>query len=214
MPTYTSWLYIKISESSRPVYGLVLRGLNDAICGNFLVFLHNSTNWFNIGGGYLNQWKWFYPSGKWSWDGIDSLLIVQADDCSWVNPPGYKPYFSLDYIGLLTKDSSPSRTPFCTEGDETDYHRTVDDGKTCYWNLNCPASGGGWTTDSPASTGVGAFSECNCNPAVNSGAHCDEGYCKLGEKLCYYNVTCKHGGWSGSYDVCADPMQSCTSSGC
>lgn len=199
LPTYTSWLYIRISETSRPIYGLVLRGLNDNICGEFLVFLHNeSKGWFNIGGGDLNQWKWFYPSGKWSWDGIDSLLIVQADDCSWVNPPGYKPYFSLDYIGLLTKDGPPLRTPFCTEGNENDYYRIVDDGKTCYWNLNCPTSGGGWTTDKPASTGVGAFGECDCLSGT-----CGEGYCEKeygGNKFCYYNVQCANGGWRNPKD--------------
>jgi hypothetical protein len=199
LPTYTSWLYIRISETSRPVYGIALRGENVGGCGGFSVFLHDNNGWFNLGNAYLNQWIRFTSSAKWSYDNVDSVLIAKNDNCN--------PRFtsSIDYIGLLTKDEM---TPFCNYGAGTvtrgnpDYNRTVDDGKSCYWGLDCPRTNSrGWQWKE-RSTFIGPLSDVGCDCSSGS---CGNGFCEFsieGETFCYYDVKCIYGGWNANLVKC------------
>jgi hypothetical protein len=204
LPTYTSWLYIRISETSRPVYGVAVRGIYTGPCGEFHVFLHDNSGWFDIGGAHLNQWIWLRASdsGKWSWENIDSMLLVQADNCH----PKWEVH--IDYVGLLTKDG---RTTFCTDG-TGDYNRVVDDGKTCYWGLDCPITNSkGWKWKETAFIGPLKDKGCDCSSGT-----CGNGYCEFsveGERFCYYDVKCMHGGWNGILEKC-DAGKTCRYDGC
>ena len=210
LPTYTSWLYIKISESSRPVYGVIIEGYNVGGCGEWHVLLHNSSGWFDTKATtdrYLNapyDTERFIPVGKWSWDKIDAMLLVKADNCY----PKFESY--IDYIGLLTKDYW---TTYCTDG-TGDYNRIVDDGKTCYWGMDCPtANSKGWVWDGSSSK-IGPLTDVGCDCSSGS---CGNGYCEFsdmnGNRLCYYKVMCMTGGWNGNIDKC-NSGETCGYNGC
>jgi len=193
-----SWIFLRIapSDESRPVYGI--EGSFYTYTGNLInVLLHKKTGeWIHIGsisdaaGGNIIR-----PSGKWSWSDIDSMLLGFGQDSG----VGY-----LYHLGILTKGPN---TFFCTDGSTNEYYRTVDDGKKCYYGVDCPLSGNAWDYSGPG-TGVGPFKEtksCDC-----SSGSCGNGLCQDGD-WCYYNVTCMNGGWSSNYVKCSG---TCTASGC
>jgi len=217
------WLMIKISDTSRPVYGVILHVLKEKDgCdppgspviseGNGEILLHNSSGWFKVGEFTIlvpisedkkRKEFFFTPSGEWAWKDIDTIKIVNTDSwvrCSeWGHETHKDSSIKVNYIGLLTKDGT---TPFCTEG-SGDYHRVVDNGKICYWGLDCPRNGGyGWTYErtyeSPEIHGgksfaTGILGECKC-----SSGDCGLGYCERtldSKRYCIYGVRCMNGGW-------------------
>jgi len=192
-----SWIFLRITPSgeSRPVYGIASSFYT--YTGNFInVLLHKKTGeWIHIGsisdatGGEIIR-----PSGKWAWDDIDSILLGFGQGSG----VGY-----LYHLELLTKGGND--IPFCTEGNDNQYYRTVDDGKKCYWGVDCPTSGTGWT--GKESYSVGPFLEYGCD--CSSGT-CGNGYCKTGN-FCYSDVKCINGGWNGTLTKCTG---TCTSTGC
>ena len=193
---YYGWEFIRISDESRPVYGVMIkiRACEGGGCGWSMwnIYLHEKNgNWFNITKNYevysdnpstsIEIYK--KPENGWSWENIDAMLIgfVGEDD-------GY-----VDYIGLLTKDGS---TPYCTEG-TGDYNRVVDDGKRCYWGVDCETGETDLTgfNFNGVSDGIGPLYEFKCD--CSSGT-CGEGYCHDAEHgIDYSNVRCAHGGWRG-----------------
>jgi len=214
---YSSWIFIRIAPEgeSRPVYGIFGDvGLDDFVD----VFLHKKTGeWIKV--GYFDEdnsvlyptnphWVWERERPRiWSWGDIDSMLLGLTSSSAYIY-----------YIGLMTKgeatglehpwEHSWTFVPYCTDGrwipdyeNNAKYYRTVDDGKICYWGLDCPTAGSGWIYEGLTDI-VGPFREgvgrCSCDPFINSGAHCDEGYCEIvvdGTRFCYYNVRCANGGW-------------------
>ena len=238
------WLMSKISDTSRPVYGIILHVLKETdgcqpvvenACvfdwapmkstGTGQIFLHNPSGWFKISEFTLtvrsneNEKKRtliLTPSGKWAWENIDAIKIVNVNSfvcCSpWTNPGLKYPRSSsikVNYIGLLTKDGT---TPFCTEG-SGDYNRIVDNGKTCYWGLDCEASGEGWIYPPEyRSTKTGFAGECDCSSGT-----CGLGYCEKeidGVKYCFSGVRCMNGGWRWENFERCDPGEVCTWEGC
>jgi hypothetical protein len=234
LPLYSSWLYIKISDTKRPVYGIQIKAYGKAECHGFAeattdppqydvkvgFFLHNSTGWFEIKSFDLyiepitHVTKNIRPSGQFAWDDIDAILIVNEgayvyccginplDPCHWEDHEFY-----IDYVGLLTKGAD---IPYCTEGNTNDYYRTVNDGKNCYWGLDCPIENSeGWEWEPPKSTFIGPLSDVGCDC---SGGSCGNGYCEK-DRFCYYNVTCMNGGWNGNIDKC-EVGETCKYDGC
>ena len=196
---YSSWLYIKISETSRPVYGLLITKENSypPLYGYYEVFLHKKSEnrWIHIEGDEQTfggeRRIIFRPSG-WAWSDIDAILITYEDDQS--EGP-------LNYVALLTTSEEwdermDGPISFCMEGvdqNSNDYFRIVDNGITCYWNLSCPHAGYGWKYSRPT-TVTGILGECKC-----SSGDCGLGYCERttswGKRYCIYGVRCMNGGW-------------------
>jgi len=188
VPYYSSsWEFIRIAPAGeyRPVYGI----MGSTYAATYRIFLHNKDDEW-VYAGSISDSQVIRPTG-WSWEDIDSMLIGH-----W-NP---KSYGYIYYIGLLAKgevkDGSWINVPYCTDGYNLivdDYFRIVDDGKRCYWNVDCAIDGSGWAVLPPApdtgNTGVGAFGECDCSSGT-----CGNGYCEY-EGFCYHNVKCANGGW-------------------
>ena len=195
--SYDMWEVIRIApigSGGRNVYGIRIDGKFSGD-GEVIVFIHNSTGWIRLSGGYYTptsteSTKIIRPLNKWSWEGVDAILITLRLDLGHDSVR-----FDVDYIGLLTKGSD---VPFCTDPVDIDvpdleYYRVVDDGKTCYWDIDCDTEGYGY--DSVKSMGVGPLNEFKCD--CSSGT-CGEGYCQdIVHGIDYYNVRCAHGGWRG-----------------
>jgi len=192
---YFSWEFIKISSGSRPVYGIMIkiRGCGGKCPGSeWDIYLHEKDgNWFNItkdddvySYDSINSKEiYLRPENEWAWENIDAMLIgfIQSDF-------GY-----VDYVGLLTKGAD---IPYCTDG-TGDYNRVVDDGKKCFWGVDCETGETdvtGFNSDG-VSDGVGPLKEYKCD--CSSGT-CGEGYCHdTIHGIDYSNVRCAHGGWRG-----------------
>jgi len=201
-----SWIFIRLAQpgSSRPIYGI--EGVaRSPYAERYEILLHNKGGeWIHAGSilgsdYYVNER--LRPSG-WSWDNVDAMLI------GFWNPGSAG---QLHYLGLLTKGSNVT---FCKDGSANEYYRTVDDGKKCYWGVDCPTSGTGWT--GKLSKGVGPFKYTDDSVDVNIGGcdcssgDCDKGYCKSGN-FCYSDVKCMNGGWNGTLTKCTG---TCSSTGC
>jgi len=241
---FTSWLYIKISYSGRPVYGVKIHAsdgdLNQyktrdwlpyfSINEKFELFLHNNSGWFHIASPIFTgaSTKTFKPTNDWAWEGIDAILLAHKYNFEWWWNGGAPPYTYheiksdswIDYIGLLTKD--PSNTSFCTEGSSTPFYRTVDNGVKCYWGLACREKSGnegetGWGYLG-SSEGIkplqGLSDACDCSENYGQ---CGKGFCNFllgGKQYCYYGVKCAHGGWWPEHLKECKLSEFCTSEGC
>lgn len=232
---YASWLYINIG-GPRPVYGVQLvtqHKCNKGLGGysDFGLFLHNSSGWFSGGddnfiGGCLSdvlidRTVNIKPNSGWVWDNIDAILITYIGKHWNAGGQYYDKSADIDYIGLLTKD--PSNTPFCKYG-TGDYNRIVNDDKSCYWRLNCPTNGNGWASEQSIKLGPikNLDPGFDCNKAGTCGGKGYLEFCHSGgswgvdkcdgnqdKKICYYDVSCMYGGWSGKYKVCDNPLDEC-----
>jgi hypothetical protein len=210
-------LNIKISDEGRPVYGVKLIAKRSSSCSctgrcpspecPFYIYLSNFTDVVYSSGTLCTSSNFkdfiFRPTdGSWSWNNV---VTITLDNC-----------LDVDYVGLLTKGAD---IPYCTEGNATDYYRTVDDGKSCYWGLYCPMNGRGWRWEGK-STSIGPLVNVD-NPLTDVSCDCGNGSCgngfcekTIGEnRLCYYDAKCRHGGWVGIRDEC-NPGETCTSEGC
>jgi len=237
LPPYSSWLYIKISDTPRPVYGIHIKefikdcpGMWHDYVVDTGIFLHSINGWFeavdhvpiwcNPNEGRAEK-NFRPPAGQWAWSDIDAMLIVNKGAykqyTDWLGNKNWGDWeFYIDYVGLLTKGAD---IPYCTEGNANDYYRTVDDGKTCYWELNCPqTNSNGWNWNPGSSSIIGPLSGingvgCDCN----KDGSCGKGYCQFndmkGDRYCYYNVTCMTAGWNGKIDKC-NPGETCRDNGC
>lgn len=213
LPPYLSWLFIRVSESPRPIYGIYLNGLcidphGHPASGGLVILLHNSSGWFLAGIGNIFTDGYFectstklLPS-NFAWE-ADALLIGSLGAYG----ANQDRELELDYIGLLTVDKE---TPFCTD-DSGNYNRLVNDAKTCYWGLECSTSGNGWKYKGK-SIWTGFLSECDCSSGT-----CGYGYYEKiidGNKFCFSGIECKNGGWTfKSFQKC-DSNQKCTWKGC
>lgn len=239
---YMSWLYMKVSYLGRAIYGIrinlnellwVDENCRDELSFKFRVFIHNSSGWFYVGelvglwiGPYERQTAYLTPRNNWVWKNVDAILIGLVNNeirttCINALPEFRSDDADVDYIGLLTKSyhTDNGYVPFCTEGDESPYHRIVDDGTRCYWDVDCHKSGGGWSAVRMNSSIIlplhnyGATGICYCLISET----CDEGYCEFtqGDKTyCYYGVKCAHGGWwPDGLEECEDG-EVCTWKGC
>jgi len=238
---YTSWLLVKVSDDSRPVYGIKIipqKNLNgfwfsvgassfwvkDSAQMKFTIFRHKmGVGWFKVqevdySGGAPPDCYWpcpientinLKPDPAWSWENTDALLIgYKYGTYTKVNNLGdhisYTPNPTdgeIDYIGLLTKDNS--NIPYCTDGPNgatsPSTYRTVDNGKMCYWRVDCDTvSGNGWDAPNYYSY-IGPFegtSICNCETDTNN---CGDGVCAPdGINYRFDNVRCVYGGWMGN----------------
>ncbi len=189
---YNSWIFIRISPESRPVYGVYgSPNFGDCPGSSLRIFLHKKTGEWIYAGTIMDN-NFIRPSG-WAWTNIDSMLIGL-----W---GGIHSCTHLYYVGLLTRGEDD---PFCLDRPDNvdsdyDYYRIVDDGKTCYWGVDCPYwspdYNDGWKAYGGKSTGVGPLkeNECSC-----SGGNCGRGWCEktVGDnRFCYYEVACANGGW-------------------
>jgi hypothetical protein len=208
----SDWLEIKISDTGRPVYGIKI--IAKGYSWWFHLYIQNSTgNWITV-----KKWEVINPDpyqefnyipSQWAWNDIIRIKIVPntPEGCGDITT------LDVDYIGLLTKGG----IPYCTEGNANDYYRTVDDGKNCYWGLDCPIeNSGGWEWEPPKSTVIGPLTDVGCDCSSGS---CGNGYCEFKdinkETFCYYGVRCMHGGWNsppGNVVKC-DPGK-CRYNGC
>jgi hypothetical protein len=221
---YNSWVFMRISDASRPVYGLRI-DYNVIIApytstGYLHAFIHSNNKWKSVGYWSGSGTKIFKPDPNWAWDNVDAVLIGY-------NHPTLSGSAEVDYLGLLNKGDVPYCTEKPTSTTENYYYGVVDDGKKCYWGVGCPVSGTGWTmkTQYPDGTAisnnpslnVGAVGECSCGTG-----ECGRGYCKKvldGTKFaCYSGVACANGGWRyQNLRVCDSSVQTedeCTSQGC
>ena len=113
---------------------------------------------------------------QWVWDNVKRIRIEGEAG------------LLIDYIGLLSAEG----VPYCSYGDAPT-NRIVNDGTTCFWNLDCADfNKNGW--DGEEDTTVGAVGECDCSSGT-----CGRGYCEYplgnGKSICYHFVECAHGGW-------------------
>jgi len=240
---FTSWLYIKITDSSRPVYGIEIVSRPDLSLWNrkgsdgiwtdssqkFELFLHNNNGWFHVDSpsfytSYAAYWNFKYldvfrPSNAWSWEKVDAILLANKYNFGertdkWLNVNSWLDNSWIDYIGLLTKDSTKNTT-FCTDG-TGDYNRVVDDGKNCYWGLNCPIKNSeGWEWEGK-STVIGPLTDTNVGCDCTISGSCGNGYCEKSvgtDRFCYYGVKCMNGGWNGNIDKC-EVGETCKYDGC
>ncbi len=210
---YGIWLFFRISPDYRPVYGLQIRYKGCGGDGDWVglnIFMHDSNGWFlahQQGTSDDDSLTTFNvrPS-EWAWNNVDAVMLA-------IDRFSQRQCIDIDYVGLL----SPGNVPYCTYG-TGDYNRVVDNGKKCYWDLDCPPAGSGWTTSKPVSSGVGPFAvgggTCGCdNPGVTCGrGYCNFSYSSPSKELCYHNVACKNGGWSGDWKICG-PSENCGSDG-
>ena len=240
---FTSWLYIRIVDEDRPVYGIKIVSRGDCPLYNkvlsfvnekFELFLHkHGGGWIHVASpvftDIIGETKIFRPSDSWAWEGIDGILLAHKYNYeSWLQgPPPYKSESRtsdswIDYIGLLTKGANIS---YCTDkpkgiNDESKFfYRTVDNGVKCYWGLDCEDGKDqtGWSYDG-TSEGIKPLQDmnnvCDCSDNDNQ---CGKGYCSfsLNEKqYCYYGVKCAHGGWwPEGLQECKDD-EVCTWKGC
>lgn len=233
---FTSWLYINVSPTGRPVYGVKIHARGDPsqyktrnwfpylnVYEKFELFLHNSNGWFHVASPSFTgaDAKIFKPTNSWAWEGIDAILLAHKYNFEWWwdgGPPPYQYHETvtdswIDYIGLLTKD--PANTTFCTDGSGY-YNKIVDDGKRCYWNLNCREretdGKTGWYYEGP-SEGIKPIKDLSFSPIDSccQKGTCGEGFCSFeidNKKYCYYGVKCAHGGWW------PDGLQECTGGTC
>lgn len=244
--SYYGWEFIRIASQdlSRSVYGVKISIAFQSGCHGgidsayFHVYLHEKDgNWFKIGtpdvGGYaIPAFEWGYethnivPPSGWSWDNIDAMFIGLGGTHDCVNDFDNSAY--VDYVGLLTKDTQ-NTTAFCTDrpGDPDDYEevstpyfRVVDDGRKCYWNVDCKMHGTGWSGKKSTNiVAIKGFEDlgCKCDDLVeNPDATCGKGYCEYttsDTEVCYYSVRCAHGGWQGEKTECGSD-EKCTSEGC
>jgi len=191
---YNSWLYIQIAptDESRPVYGIMVHAL-DNYPSLYSVFIHEvGVGWYRVIDDDRG-WTVARPS-SWSWN-ADAIFIGGWVDINFAQ--------KIDYIGLLTKDNS--NIPYCTDGpgdaSSPSTYRTVDNGKTCYWRVDCEAySGNGWTgTDSKKMGPFVSVPICDCETDTNN---CGDGVCgpvTLNEQNYRFdNVRCVYGGWMGN----------------
>ncbi|MEM5790443.1 MAG: hypothetical protein QXP77_00065 [Candidatus Aenigmatarchaeota archaeon] len=242
-PPYSTWIYIKISETSRPIYGLIVSiHLNNKMCdisdfpylftantttySKFHIFLHNSSGWFNvttfevIANESMDKIINITPQNEFAWKDIDSILIGHGHTynkrrCFFV-VSGLGAVYSdkiddvdayIDYVGLLTADK---KTPYCTDGSGR-FNRIVNDAKVCYWGLDCPIAGNGWSYKGK-STYTGIFGECDCFSGT-----CGLGYCERvidGNRFCFSGIKCMNGGWVfENFEKCG-VLETCTWKGC
>jgi hypothetical protein len=222
---YSSWLFIKISDSSRPVYGVKIKvgvvKAYDSKDASWDVYIHTKDGggkaWTKIGSpgasfncvgvplciGYHFIEANFKPVGV-AWQNVDALLIAFKRGYR-LNPPdwSYTENGVVDYVGLLT--NSTDNIPYCTDGpggaSSPSTYRTVDNGKTCYWRVDCETySGNGWTgTDSKKMGPFVSVPICDCETDTNN---CGDGVCgpvTLNEQNYRFdNVRCVYGGWMGN----------------
>jgi hypothetical protein len=213
-------LTIKISDVGRPVYGVKVIAKKHYSCtpdcsaGNyecsFFVWLYNSTGLVykspqQCTNGGLSEFNFIPSDGVWK-----NVTTIVLDDL-----------LEVDYVGLLTKGG----IPYCTDG-SGDYNRIAEDGKICYWDVNCPETGSGWT--GKQSIEIGPIKGLDPGFDCNKGGTCGKGYlefCRSGrsgegwgvdkcdgsqdKKICFYNLDCKTGGWSGNHKVCDSPLAEC-----
>ena len=86
--------------------------------------------------------------------------------------------------------------PYCTEGGDNPFKRILDDGKTCYWDLDCDNYGRGWSSEKVTAIKPLYETEALCDCSLTG--TCGEGYCTFtenGKTYCYYGVKCAYGGW-------------------
>jgi hypothetical protein len=242
---YTSWMLIKISDESRPVYGIQiipqdnLQGfyfgsvpyppwIADNTQMNFTVFRHvKSGNWFKVKEIFYSGYsppgcppgkncpvEYVFnlkPDGTWSWENTDALLIgykYGKHTHYYVSSPGHYSWDTtdadgkIDYVGLLTK--SNDNITYCTDGpggtSPPSTYRTVDNGKICYWGVNCDEDNGDGWTFATATKVIGPFKDisyCSCETD-----NCGDGVCGPfnlnGQNYRFDNVTCIYGGWMGN----------------
>jgi hypothetical protein len=182
-----SWIFMRVAQTgdSRAIYGI--EGVpSGSYAERYEILLHKNKTGEWIHAGYITDGnERLRPSG-WSWNDIDSMLI------------GFWNHDSVGYLYWLALLTKGSNVAFCTDGSANEYYRTVDDGKKCYWGVDCPLSGSSWNYGG-LSPGVGPFLEsnlCDC-----SSGSCGSGTCNTGH-FCFSNVKCMNGGWSGSLAYC------------
>ncbi|MEM5854593.1 MAG: hypothetical protein QW228_09575, partial [Candidatus Aenigmatarchaeota archaeon] len=236
LPPYSTWIYVKISEISRPVYGVIVSiYVNELNCdwwlfpvltlqsstySKFHIFLHNSSGWINAGtfeveanNSEVSKTITITPQNEFAWKNIDAILIAHAYTyssrlCLQFTLPYVEEKYVNGYIDYVGLLTADRSTPFCTDG-PGNFNRIVNDASTCYWGLDCPISGNGWVGNKTTATGF--LGECNCSSGT-----CGYGYCEKeinGNRFCFSGVKCMNGGWVfEKFEKCE--AGNCTAEGC
>jgi len=198
---YGPYIFFRLMPKgmSRPFYGLKIIGIANRGKVILDVYLHekSSNTWFTLKQeidfepGKIIKQDLFVKEDEWAWNDIDALLLAYSDKS---DGEIFDEWNTLDlyYVGLLTKD----RKPFCTSG-------YVDNGIKCYYGMECPSVGNGWTWKGVDTT-VGS---CDCE----STRTCGMGYCQVDNK-CFYGVKCGDDGWE--YEGVHDHCVVCSAEGC
>jgi hypothetical protein len=154
-------------------------------------------------GYHFNEYN-FKPTSGLAWKNIDALLIAFGYGYAMTPPTwSYTREGYIDYVGLLTNDVK--NISYCTDGPggatSPSTYRTVDNGKTCYWGVDCDtATGNGWTAPNDYSY-IGPFKDISLCDCETDADNCGDGVCGPvninGQSIRFDNVKCVYGGWMG-----------------